>query len=286
MNFTREPIIETIITPKEGFKLQVRNSKGGGQEEYLVDAVEVVSFGHSFFFRSLEKPKSFLVPVSDYEIVEVKEARVALKHAGPERGAIKISGGREAPFRPQREPSPERAEAPAEEREEEEVAGQPGQAAQGQREGRRRDRRRHRRRRGDRFETQEGGERTEAGQEAKDITPPEAGAEGGGASDETQVSSSMFTSLFPPPSTLISETLSRYKEKDSGLSEGGFFPKPIEEEERLKHEKKEDDDEDVSGGSSDSEGSQLSRVATTSMSFVQESFTSFTRPFSQNDYHS
>lgn len=49
MNFTREPIIETIITPKDGYKLVVRNSKGDSQEEYHVDAVEVVSFGHSFF---------------------------------------------------------------------------------------------------------------------------------------------------------------------------------------------------------------------------------------------
>ena len=76
MNFTREPIIETVITPREGCKLVVRNSKGGGQEEYFVDAVEVVSFGHSFFFRSLDRPKSFLVPVSDYEILELKETRM------------------------------------------------------------------------------------------------------------------------------------------------------------------------------------------------------------------
>ena len=98
MNFTREPIVETIITPKDGYKLHIRNSKAGGQEEYLVDSVEVVSFGHSFFFRCLEKPKCFLVPVSDYEIVETKEARVVLKNASVER-AIKIGGGREAPMR-------------------------------------------------------------------------------------------------------------------------------------------------------------------------------------------
>ena len=104
VNFTREPIIETIITPKDGYKLVVRNSKGGNQEEFSVDAVEVVSFGHSFFFRSLEKPRSFLVPASDYEVLEVKETRVVLKNVGPER-AIKIGGGREAPVRQQpREP--------------------------------------------------------------------------------------------------------------------------------------------------------------------------------------
>ena len=39
MDFTREPIIETIVTPREGHKLVVRNSKVQGMEEYFVDAV-------------------------------------------------------------------------------------------------------------------------------------------------------------------------------------------------------------------------------------------------------
>ena len=59
MDFTREPVIETIVTPKEGCKLVVRSSKGASHEEYFVDAVEVISFGNASFFRSLEKPKSF-----------------------------------------------------------------------------------------------------------------------------------------------------------------------------------------------------------------------------------
>ena len=73
MNFTREPIIETIITAKDGNRLVVRSSKSGNQEEYNVEAVEVVSFGQALFFRSLEKPTCFLVPVGDYEVIEVKE---------------------------------------------------------------------------------------------------------------------------------------------------------------------------------------------------------------------
>lgn len=111
MNFTREPIIETVIMPREGCRLLIRNSKGNGQEDYYVDAVEVVSFGHSFFFRSLERPKSFLVPVSDYEVLEQKEVRMALKNAAPER-SIKIGGGREglgaarAPRESSQEPEP------------------------------------------------------------------------------------------------------------------------------------------------------------------------------------
>ena len=93
MNFTREPIIETIITPRDGCKLTIRNSKGGSQEEYFVEAIEVVSFGQSMFFRSQERPKSFLLPVTDYEVVEAKETRVVLKNA-PLEGNIKIGGGK------------------------------------------------------------------------------------------------------------------------------------------------------------------------------------------------
>lgn len=94
MNFTREPIIETIITPKEGFKLVLRNTKGANPEEYCVDAVEVVSFGNSIFYRSLERPKSFLLPVSDYEIQESREARITLKNATLEK-SVKIPSGNE-----------------------------------------------------------------------------------------------------------------------------------------------------------------------------------------------
>lgn len=103
MNFTREPIIETIIAPKEGFKLLVRSSKGHTTgDEFLVDAVEVVSFGNALFFRSLERPRAFLVPVTDYEVLEVKEARLALK-GGPTEKNIKIGGGREGTLRPREE---------------------------------------------------------------------------------------------------------------------------------------------------------------------------------------
>ena len=102
MDFTREPIIETIVTPRDGYKIVIRSSKGATQEEYFLESVQIVSYGNAFFFRSTELPKSFLVPVSDYELVEVRETRVALKSAVPDR-AIKIGGGREAPLRSTRE---------------------------------------------------------------------------------------------------------------------------------------------------------------------------------------
>ncbi len=95
MDYTREPIIETIITPREGCKLVVRSSKASGLEEYFVDALEVVSFGSSFFFRSKERPKAFLVPCTDYEVLEVRETRMVLKNVAADR-TIKIAGGKES----------------------------------------------------------------------------------------------------------------------------------------------------------------------------------------------
>ena len=92
MNYTREPLIETVITSKEGSKLIVRNSKGVG-EEYLVDAVEVVSFGNAIFYRSDERPRPFLLPVTDFEVVEQKEAKMVLKNVAMEK-SIKIGGGK------------------------------------------------------------------------------------------------------------------------------------------------------------------------------------------------
>lgn len=94
MDFTRDPIIETVISPKDGFKLSIRSSRHTNQEEYLVNAIEVVSFGSALFLRSIEKPKSFLLPIADYEIVEVKEARMILKNVSIDK-PIKIGEGKD-----------------------------------------------------------------------------------------------------------------------------------------------------------------------------------------------
>ncbi len=251
MNFTREPIIETIISPRDGHKLVVRNSKGGG-EEYHVDAVEVVSFGRAFFFRSMERPKPFLLPVSDYEVLEAKETRVALKNVSHERN-IKIGGGRDSSHRPQppREPpQPKEAEpASAEEQpaEEETVL----EAAIGSRMDKRRDRRRHRRRRGGDDSEWAARKSTEAGDQ--DTAAPQKETEGGGsAEDEAKVSSPSFTTLIPPPPTLISETIGRYKET--------IEQQPKEAEEKPKPEKKEPPQEEPG-----SDSSSLNRVSSDPM---------------------
>lgn len=210
MHFTREPIVETVIMPREGCKLLVRSSKGSGQEEYYVDAVEVVSFGSSLFFRSQERPKAFLVPLSDYEVLEQREVRMSLKNAPPER-SIKIGGGREMsanrPMRDETEPfEPQERERPEQQ--------QPMD----------RDRKRDKRRRGRR-----GGVRSEM---PMSDAQPRSSVEGALSFDEqstrhkeveAEVSSavspgveeqkapSFISKLFPPPPTLIKETLSRYK---------------------------------------------------------------------------
>lgn len=248
MNFTREPIIETVIMPREGCKLLVRNSKGGGQEEYYVDSIEVVSFGHSFFFRSQERPKSFLVPVSDYEILEQKEARLSLKNSAPER-SIKIGGGREGPVRTSRESAPEVDAYEPQEREHPE-----------QRPPMDRDRKRDKRRRGRR-----GGGRSEGPMHEMREQPPldepfsheepthgrEAPAQMEVRSEETKAPS-FISKLFPPPPTLIKDSLSRYKTAEAVEGEVNlpkeekledmFFEPPLSTDESDSEDKPSDED--------------------------------------------
>lgn len=184
MNYTREPIIETILTPKEGHKLIVRSSSGAHQEEYNVDAVEIVSFGNAFFFRSQERPKSFLVPVSDYEVIEGKETRMVLKKATVEKN-IKIAGGRK------------------EKEKEKEVEPQEDSKLK---------KRRTRRRRTVRESAHE------ATSDRKEINPEDA---------------PLVKKLLPPPATLISEHLAKYKNYQISESpqevEEVLPPKQVEE---------------------------------------------------------
>lgn len=212
MNFTREPIIETVITPKEGFKLVIRNSKGSGQEEFFVDAVEVISFGNTSFFRSLEKPKSFLVPVNDYEVLEVREARMVLKTATVSDKGIKIGRGREPSLK-----LPKEQVASSEASESTSLADQKA------------DKRRERRR----------GRKKKASDSAQPPINSEEDGEGGEPAAEVKAEKVPSTheerpkSLIPPPPTLISETLFRYKdvsltEKDEGKKEEFIIPPPPE----------------------------------------------------------
>lgn len=254
MDFTREPIIETIITPKDGCKLVIRSSKAAGQEEYFVDAVEVVSFGHALFFRSLERPKAFLVPVSDYEVLEVRETRMVLKNIGVER-SIKIGGGREGGFKTPREEKVE-AEPAIESPVSAEAEPQLAEGRPEMKLDKKRERRRHyRKKKGGREE----GAREEQGSqefnvpalesgERIDIPVPEAGVEQAVESlSSSPVPANVLSSLLQPPPQLISETINRYRENE--LFKNVFF---LPEEEYQPHGKadellNEDEDSTVSG---------------------------------------
>lgn len=208
MDFTREPVIETVITPKEGCKLVIRNSKGTGQEEFFVDAVEVITFGQAIFFRSSERPKPFIVPASDYEVLEVREARIVLKNVGLDR-SIKIGGGREGSMRAPKEAMEEKVEMP-----------EPATAAMDTRPEARQDKKRDRRRQSKRrrevvepFVEGEEGTQTDKSDERVELTPPAmAHPPREHSPSEHPPSGALLASLLAPP-PLISETIGRYKEQ-------------------------------------------------------------------------
>ena len=213
MNFTREPIIETIISPREGYRLIVRSTKQASDEEFTVDAVEVVSFGSALFYRSLEKPHPFLLPVADYQVVEGKESRVVLKNAQFER-TIKIGGGREASFKKEAEEESDEQLLPMgleDEASEEPTSMEP----QGDR---RRERRRNRRRRHDQREDR-------APQQAQ--TPAEPAAP---ETPKEPTAPPTFTHLIPPPTQLISDTIQKYKEQQAKEPAPSESPEIVQKE--------------------------------------------------------
>lgn len=224
MDFTREPIIETVITPKEGFKLAIRSSKNPGHEEFFVDAVEVVSFGSSLFFRSMERPKAFIVPVSDYEVLEVRETRLVLKNVGVDR-SIKIAGGREGALKtPPKEAAQEKEPVSIESTSTEEASAKAGTDVKGDR---KRDRRRQNRRRRGRDEIidKEEGEEAKEGEITLSEAPPKlrlplSRSSGDGSEGST---TSILSTLLPPPPTLISETIAQYR--NNALFKEAFFLK-------------------------------------------------------------
>lgn len=194
MNYTREPIIETIITPKDGYKLLLRNTKGTVGEEYSVDAVEVVNFGNAIFYRSLERPKAFLLPVSDFEVIEQRETRISLKNASLEK-SVKIPLGTEkTSTQSTDEDSPQE---------------------------KKKDKKKSRKRKDLQSVKQEvkppepppvppevDAKTKNFDQKEKTPLKPPSGAPG------KELSSSVLTKLFPPPSSLISESISKLKEAE------------------------------------------------------------------------
>ncbi len=240
MNFTREPLIETVIVPREGCRLVLRSSRNESQEEFTVDAVEIVSFGPALFYRSLEKPRPFLVPIGDYEVVEVKESRVVLKNAQFER-TIKIGGGREGSLRKDEDEEQVLPIALEDEIADESSPQQPSHDKKRDRGGRNRNRRRRSsdEREDMRHRVEEQSSQTsQVPQDFKPAPPKEAQQP-----KEPQVIPS-FSHLIPPPTTLISHNIQKYKDQQSGN-----LPPP--EQELPKEEEPK----------SDSDSNSISRVA-------------------------
>ena len=239
MDFTRQPIIESIITPKEGCRLVVRSSKGLAQEEFFVDSLEVVSFSNFLFYRSLDRPKCFIVPVSDYEVLEVREARMVLKNVGIDK-TIKIGGGRVKSDQPAERDKVEPLPIG-----DEETAFKPrsGESRNGDK---KRERRRHGRRRGrgplrgDEENAAEG-VLTEEANEPLPLPHPRVFDDEG----ERRDAPPPFATILPPPARLISETLERYREDES--FRGVFLPRtevvaprPVEEEKPVVEEQQQE----------------------------------------------
>jgi hypothetical protein len=247
VDFTRQPIIETVITPKDGYRLAVRSSKNLGQEEFVVEALEVVSFGVHCFFRTLDRSRAFLVPVSDYEVLEIREGRLPIKAASLE-GTVKIPTVKE--FSRPVHKEPERKEAPPSYKEpsvvqstelpnlEELSAKETAPSSfQDSRNDRRKDRKRgQKKRRPERDETFEEERplpKPELPSVVTDVRSVPSVAEMAIVSAETSAVQPTFTSsILPPPTTLIREDLERLRKSDT--YKGAFYSKvpaaPEEEE--------------------------------------------------------
>lgn len=244
MDFTREPVIQTVITPREGFRLVVRSSKTQGLEEHFVDAVEVVCFGSATFFRSIERPKPFIVPASDYEVLEVRESRVVLKTpvAASQKQGDRQRSRSESRGESRQEPRHDADRSrPADKEEEDAVRErQPQTAAQdmkqdakqegrqearqeGKQEGkdstkpdRRKDRRRGFRRRRGRDDETEAEAQSEAGKESgaqsmQDVMQDEQFQSEADETGAIPSTAPMLSSILPPPTTLIRDDLERLR---------------------------------------------------------------------------
>ena len=98
MEYTREPIIQSVIAAREGHKLNVSNQVGS--QLYVVDSLQVVLFGDTPFYRNIEGVQEFMCPAAHYSIEEIKESKIALKMSKERK--IKISSKESEENKPQR----------------------------------------------------------------------------------------------------------------------------------------------------------------------------------------
>ena len=155
------------------------------------------------------------MPVSDYEVVEVKENRVVLKSAQFDR-TIKIGGGKE---------TPSRREDPEEEEGSEETQAEGGKKERG--------RRRRRRRAGD--ERDDLKTRLHLDTPSVDHASTPAGVPAAPLPPMPHIiPPPPFTPLIPPPTTLISDTIKKQK-KELELVAGEGSAEVVAEAEPLSH---------------------------------------------------
>ncbi|WP_348663663.1 GrgA family transcription factor [Chlamydia vaughanii] len=208
MYFTRDPVIETVITSREGYKLSVRNTKHLSQDPFVVEAVEVISLGNTCFFRNCDHSKPFLVPAADYEVMEVRDTKINLKAVGLDRG-IKIAGGREALIKlPKSAPVAvidENASEVSEEVTEAVSPAAPQPNLRKERKERKGDKWKEKKKQGRRKSNKEISEVTGSSQEIIDAVTEELWEE----SQESKLSEQKKFSLLPPPAKLISEIISQ-----------------------------------------------------------------------------
>lgn len=93
MYFTREPIIQTIISAREGYTICVRSL--ATEEDIAVEVVELVTFDNLGFYRFTEKGNSYLFPIKSYLLVEQRIQGMVLKSSGRKEKEIKIGKGKE-----------------------------------------------------------------------------------------------------------------------------------------------------------------------------------------------
>jgi len=221
VDFTREPIIETVITPREGYRLVVRSSKGAGYEEHFVEALEVVSFGSSVFFRCVERPKPFIVPVADYEVLEVREPRMVLKTPSEQGAKVQREKPKQEPQRAEAQAAPQAGQEAAQAIQPQEPREPRGGEPKGERSDRRRDRRRGFRRRRGQGRDDQASQEPATIEEIVEERVEQVSEEQAGFETKLPSTTPMLSSILPPPTSLIRDDLQKYREKEE--FKGAFY---------------------------------------------------------------
>lgn len=202
MHFTREPIVESVLSARDGYKLVLKNSKSASTTDVSAEVIEIVSFAGTLFYRSQDRSKNFLLPASDFELSEVKDARLVLKNISLEK-SNKLNNLQREALPSDSELHDEALQGDDELPLETEGSNQAGSESKNNRLERRRERRRNRRRR--HSEDKKEGVVAES-------TPQDEVVEKVQAEENNQPIVPTLN-LIPPPPTLISQTLARYKDK-------------------------------------------------------------------------